>query len=250
MRRRELIKYGSVVGASSFVPVTSADPGDSSVQEDERGPVLIKETENYSYYKFINRGNKFIVRVEKQSGETALKNLGRSGQVAIAEADRQIPSAEKSVSVTSVSYDIEVVEKIDSYRRSIGECTVANCDHLIKGVSLKMNKYIAGLSKGAIAATLAAAIIENGGGFLLQAIGKSGIKKGVQAAISAAGAEAFAGNSFTQALVDMDVNYILGKKKMKYGGYALGSWKPGPNQVIAFMPTIPGHIPRVFGSCN
>lgn len=249
MRRRELIKYGCIVGAGSFIPVASAGASDSNIESDS-DPVLLKETNSYSYYLFIDNGFKFVLRVTKDSGKTVLKKLGERSRVAIAESELTVANAEKRVSVDSITFDVEVVEKIDSYRRSIGDCTVANCDHLIKGVSLKLNKYIAGLSKGVIAATLAAAIIENGGGFLLRAIGKSGIKKGVNFAISTAGTEAFAGNSFTQALVDMDVDYVLGKKKMKYGGYALGSWKPGPNQVITFMPTIPGHVPRVFGSCD
>jgi hypothetical protein len=212
---------------ASTVPTASArsDPEEKTknieIQE-------AKETKTHKVYTATIDGDRYVYRVNKSEGSVKFEYVGPQSNVSVQEVDKNPSAAEKSISVTEAATAVpDFITRVETYTRVVGSCSLDSCEHKMMGTSVEFAWWLADVAQGVIVTGIMVAMASTGAGTLAAFVGNAYVQSVVGTV-----ATQLAGNSLTIGMVERDLDYLLGKQKITYGGYGLGPWKPGPNGLI------------------
>lgn len=244
-RRKFLTTSTSMLTAAGMSGIATAEDSQRTdievSRDDDSYSKHITETDTYHIFKIVAAGEVYILKVNKQTGGTKRRHVGKPEEIQIAELPGTATGDERSVSVHAKVDPSEIDEpfkRADVYVRETGETCFEGCSHYISGISMEMGQFTGAVTKTLLAYEIISLVGALGSGSAIATFLTTGR---IKAAISAVGLQTIEGNTFTIGVYDADVNSFWVKEQHKPGGVALGPWKPGRSALLTYM-TLPGHI--------
>jgi hypothetical protein len=204
---------------------------------------VIKESGSSRYITGAIDGERYVAKVDLDSGAVTVNQLGPVDEIVVQESQHS-PQSASTTSVEKVNEGVEIITRSTEYiYPRVGQCAASDCRyHETWGMSAELNKHLAGVSKALIAVALIEALAATSiGSSIFGVFSREVALKGFKAALSGYTTSFLEGNTVSAGNCMYDLDYWFGVQKMQYFGIGFGPWKPKCNALLAYVFG-PGHL--------